>query len=197
MRIIGITGPSGSGKSAVTEILLKKGAVNIDADKIAHDIILKGTDAYDKLVDYFGGEIVGDDGEILRRKLGSIVFAEGGDKLKFLNDVTHKYIFDEMEKQIGEAEKNGASIVIIDAPLLIEDKFITLAKEIWAVHADENVQITRIMQRDGITRDEAVNRLSRQKPWSVYAGFASKIIENSTNLEDLEKEVDKALKNQY
>lgn len=197
MRVIGITGPSGSGKSAVSEILLKKGAVNIDADKIAHDIILKGTDAYDKLVGYFGSEIVGVDGEILRRKLGNIVFSDGGEKLKFLNDVTHKFIFDEMERQIKEAEKNGAFMVIIDAPLLIEGKFITLAKEVWAVHADRNVQIKRIMQRDGISREEAENRLSRQKPWEVYAGFATKIIENSTDLNDLEKEVEKALKNQY
>lgn len=193
MRVIGITGPSGSGKSAVSEILLKKGAVNIDADKIAHDIILNGTEAYYKLVDYFGSKIVGDDGEILRRKLGNIVFADGGEKLKFLNDTTHKYIFDEMERQIKEAEKNGASIVIIDAPLLIEGKFITLAKEIWAVHADKNVQIKRIMQRDGITQKEAENRLSRQKPWSTYAGFATKIIDNSTDLNNLEKEVERAL----
>ncbi|MCI1931166.1 MAG: dephospho-CoA kinase [Clostridia bacterium] len=193
MRVIGITGPSGSGKSAVSEILLKKGAVNIDADKIAHDIILNGTEAYYKLVDYFGSKIVGDDGEILRRKLGNIVFADGGEKLKFLNDTTHKYIFDEMERQIKEAEKNGASIVIIDAPLLIEGKFITLAKEIWAVHADKNVQVKRIMQRDGITQKEAENRLSRQKPWSTYAGFATKIIDNSTDLNNLEKEVERAL----
>lgn len=193
MRVIGVTGPSGSGKSAVSQILLEKGAVNIDADKIAHEIILKGTEAYYELTTYFGGEIIGDDGEIVRRRLGKIVFADEN-KLRFLNDVTHKYIFDEMKRQISMAETKGALMAIIDAPLLIEGRFITLAKEIWAVHADEQVRIKRIMQRDKISMEEAKNRLANQKPWEVYAAFATKIIENSTNLEDLAAEVEKALK---
>lgn len=193
MRRIGITGQSGTGKSAVTDILLKKGAVNVDADKIAHEIILKGKPAYNELVEYFGDEILDENGEIARKKLGSIVFADGKEKLKFLNECTHKHIFNEMKRQVEEAEKNNEEIVVIDAPLLIEEPFITLTKEIWVVHSEKSVQIARIMKRDNISEEEAINRLNNQKPFSVYESFATDIIENSTDLFDLEKEIERAL----
>lgn len=100
MRIIGLTGPTGSGKSVVSKALSQMGIYIVMPVKIGHDIILKGKEAYKELKEYFGDEIIGENGEIIRRKLGSIVFSQGGEKLEFLNSCTHKYIYEEMKEDI-------------------------------------------------------------------------------------------------
>ena len=194
MKVIGLTGGTGSGKGAVSDFLKEKGVYIVDTDKIAHDIILKGNEAYDELVEYFGKEIVGEDGEIVRRRLGTIVFAEGGEKLEFLNKCTHKHIYNEMERQIESAEKEGYKAALLDAPLLIEGNFMNLCDEVWAVYTDPAVREERIMARDGISREQAKDRISKQKDWSVYEGFADVVLDNSTDLESIRNQAEKALK---
>ncbi len=189
MRVIGLTGPTGSGKSVVSNALSQMGIYIVDADKIGHDIILKGKKAYNELKEYFGDEIIDENGEIIRRKLGSIVFSQGGEKLEFLNSCTHKYIYEEMKNDIINAEKNGADIVVIDAPLLIEGRFITLCNEVWVVYAPDEVRCERIMTRDGITKEEAFNRMKQQKDYDVYNTYADVIIDNSKGIDNLIKQV--------
>jgi len=189
MRLIGLTGPTGSGKSAVSRFLEETGAFIIDADKVSHDIILKGKDAYKELVEYFGEEILDKNGEIARRKLGDIVFSQGGDKLEFLNNCTHKHIYNEIINLINEAENRGEKTTVLDAPLLIEEPFVSICKEIWVVYAEDETRAERIMNRDLITREQAHDRMKRQHGYDVYNKYASVIIDNNGDLENVKKQV--------
>ena len=193
MKVIGLTGGTGSGKGMVSAFLSEKGLYIIDADKIAHKIILKGEKAYDELVEYFGEEILDENGEIIRRKLGTIVFADGKEKLEFLNKCTHKHIYEKIEEEINFAKKENKKAAIIDAPLLIEGDFINLCQMVWVVYADENVRIKRIMARDLITEKQAKDRISNQKSWEVYKSFANEIIDNSGDFEKTKQQLEKLL----
>lgn len=189
MKVIGLTGGTGSGKGVVSQCLREAGAAIIDADLIAHEIIKMGRPAYEELVDYFGNEILRYDGEIFRRKLGEIVFRDK-EKLKFLNLCTHKYIAQEIARQIQEAkELRNAKLIIIDAPLLIEAGLAEICDSIWVVYADEEVRALRVMQRDGITYETAKARIANQKSWTEYESYAQEVIDNSSDLENVQAQV--------
>ncbi|MCI8342032.1 MAG: dephospho-CoA kinase [Firmicutes bacterium] len=190
MRIIGLTGGTGSGKGVVSEILSEKGAFIIDTDAIAHTIILKGKPAYYELLEYFGNGIMNWGGEIDRRELGNIVFRERGEKLNFLNECTHKHIYNEIERQIETAKKSGKSAAVIDAPLLLEGNFRNLCGEIWVVYADEELRLQRIMKRDSIDAEQGRNRIGSQKPWDFYKKHADVIIYNDGNIDFVKKQID-------
>ena len=121
MKIIGLTGGTGSGKGFVSERLKKRNAYVMDADKIAHEIIEKDKPAYKEIVDYFGRSILDESGCIIRRKLGDIVFSDS-EKLAFLNKCTHKYINMEIMRIIDEVrpQTDKYTAIVIDAPLLAE-----------------------------------------------------------------------------
>ena len=123
------------------------------------------------------------------------MFSQGGEKLEFLNSCTHKYIYDEMKKQLEAADKSGKQMAVIDAPLLIEGNFIKLCQKVWAVYADDCVRAKRIMGRDSITYEQAMDRMKRQKPWEVYKKYADIIIDNSTDIESLKGQVEYNLNN--
>lgn len=190
MRIVGLTGGTGSGKSVVSNILSQKGAYIIDSDAIGHDIILKGKPAYNELVNYFGNEILDRNGEIVRKKLGAMVFKEGKEKLAFLNACTHKYIYMEIENGIKQAQNENREIVIIDAPLLLEGEFKNLCNEIWVVYAKEEVRLERIMARDKIDEEHGKNRIASQPTWEEYKRYADVIIDNSGDIEDVERQIE-------
>lgn len=189
MKVIGLTGGTGSGKSVVSQCLREAGAAIIDADLIAHEIIKKGKPAYDELVAYFGEQILQDNGEIFRRKLGEIVFRDK-EKLKFLNSCTHKYIVQEIAEQIQDMrKKNQAELIIIDAPLLIEAGLDAICDAIWVVYAHEEVRARRVMQRDGITYETAKARIANQKSWEEYESYAQEVIDNSDTLEKVQEQI--------
>lgn len=189
MTVIGLTGGTGSGKSVVSQCLREAGAVIIDADLISHQIIKKGKPAYDELVAYFGEQILQDDGEIFRRKLGEIVFRDK-EKLEFLNICTHKYIVEKIAQQIQETrEKNQAKLIIIDAPLLIEAGLNEICDAIWVVYANQEVRAHRVMQRDGITYETAKARIANQKSWEEYESYAQEVIDNSDTLEKVQGQI--------
>ena len=155
MKVIGLTGGTGSGKSVVSKSLAEAGAVIVDADQIAHEIILKGEPAYLEIVEYYGTDILDAEGNIIRKKLGEIVFNDK-EKLAFLNQCTHKYITAEVKRQIAAAKEEGtATAIIVDAPLLLEAKLETVCDLVWVVYADPEVRAQRVMARDGITYELA------------------------------------------
>ena len=193
MKIIGLTGGTGSGKGVVSRLLFDMGAFIIDSDKIAHDIILKGKPAYNELVGYFGSSVLDGDGEIIRKKLGEIVFKDKGEKLDFLNSRTHKYIFEEISMELKKAESEGKTAVI-DAPLLLEGNFKSLCTEVWVVYADESTRLKRIIERDKIDVEHGKNRIASQKPWSYYESHADVVIYNSGSIDDLKEQVYKYYK---
>jgi len=194
MKVIGLTGGTGSGKSVVSKSLLAAGAVIVDADRIAHEIILKGEPAYHEIIEYYGTGILDVEGNIIRKKLGEIVFNDK-EKLAFLNQCTHKYITAEVKRQIAEAKEAGtAKAIIVDAPLLLEAKLETVCDLVWVVYAEPEVRAQRVMARDGITYELAKARISNQKSWEEYRAAADAVIDNSKDLVHLEKQLDEILK---
>ena len=194
MKVIGLTGGTGSGKSVVSKSLAEAGAVIVDADKIAHEIILKGEPAYFEIIEYYGRDILDAEENIIRKKLGEIVFKDA-EKLAFLNQCTHKYITAEVKKQIAAAKEEGtATAIIVDAPLLLEAKLETVCDLVWVVYADPEVRAQRVMARDGITYELAKARISNQKSWEEYKAAASAVIDNSKDLVHLKEQMTEILK---
>ena len=194
MNVIGLTGGTGSGKSVVSRSLEAAGAVIVDADKIAHEIILKGEPAYLEIIAYYGREILDAEENIIRKKLGEIVFKDA-EKLAFLNQCTHKYITAEVKQQIAQAKEAGtAKAIVVDAPLLLEAKLETVCDTVWVVYADPEVRAKRVMERDGITYELAKARIANQKSWEEYKQAADTVIDNSKDLPFLEAQLQELLK---
>ena len=194
MKIIGLTGGTGSGKGFVSAYLLENGAYVIDADNIAHKIILKGEPAYNEIVDYFGKGILDKEGNIIRKELGKIVFADSV-KLEALNSFTHKYVGLEVLKHIrlAKAQKDKYKFIVYDAPLLIDTDFIHSCDEVWSVYADKDVRLKRIMERDGISHLEAEKRIHSQKDWESYKKLSDVILDNSKDFGHIKSQLDDLL----
>ncbi|WP_341877044.1 dephospho-CoA kinase [Defluviitalea saccharophila] len=181
MKVIGLTGGSGSGKSTVVLLLSQLTKVYIiDADKIGHQIILKGKPAYEDIVQYFGRGILREDGEINRKFLGEIVFSNK-DSLNILNQITHPRIKEEIFRKIKQIKESRSSYnyIVIDAALLIEIQLHKIVDEVWAVYTEEEKRIQRIMKRDGLDIKQAENRIKSQMPWEAMKRYADRIIDNS------------------
>ena len=174
MKIIGITGGTGAGKSTVCDELKNFGAEIVDCDKIARSIVRKGEPALDEIVDSFGKSILSPNGELDRKKMSGIVFSDA-EKLEILNRITHKHIFDEMKKQIQNAK---SEVVVLDVPLLFQCDFPFRCDVTIAVIADKEERIKRIMQRDGISREAAAARMANQLTDEEYAFFADVCFKN-------------------
>lgn len=190
MKIIGITGGSGAGKSTVCAELKKRGALIIDADKISREVSARGGAAFDEIVGAFGEEILSG-GEIDRKRLGGIVFADR-EKLDTLNKITHKHIFAEMKRQLSGCR---AAVAVLDVPLLFQDDFPIKCDLTVAVTAPHDVRIERIMRRDGIDRGAAEARLKNQISDAQYAEFADMCFENNGTEERLAELADRLIEN--
>ncbi|MGB9780595.1 dephospho-CoA kinase [Caldanaerobacter sp.] len=189
MKVVGLTGGIGSGKSTVSRILSGLGAKIIDADLVSREIMSKGQEAYNEIVDYFGEGILDERGEIDRKKLGLIVFGNE-QKLKKLNEITHPKIIEKIKAMIVEAKKEGNyRLIVVDAALLIETGLYQMMDEIWMVVVDIETQIKRIMARDGFSYEEALKRIRSQMPLEEKIKYADFIINNSKTLEKTEEQV--------
>jgi dephospho-CoA kinase len=189
MKIIGVTGGIGSGKSTVSRTLRDLGAAVVDADVLARNVTSVGGKAFDELVEYFGNEILDDKGELDRSKLASIAF---GDKVKLhaLNSITHKYISEkifETVKLLSASDK--WDIIVIDAPLPIEKGFMDLVDEVWVVTAEREARIKRVMDRSGLKYEAVSERIDSQLRDEEYLRIADEVLENNGTVEELEQAV--------
>lgn len=190
--ILGITGSSGAGKSTVCEILEKKyHAKIINADKIAKKLSQKGTEYLAKIVQNFGIDILLANGELNRRKLANIIYQDS-QKRELLNKCTFQYIKKEIEKQIQEAQEE---LIAIDAPLLFEAKLEEFCNFTIAVIAkNKEIQLQRIMKRDGIEEAHAKQRIAAQPENEYYISKCDYQIINDNKLEDMEAQIDRTIK---
>ena len=196
MKIIGVTGPSGAGKGAVSEYMMTAhGFKIIDADKVYHDIISAPSDCVSELAENFGKEIINDNGGIDRKTLSKMVFGEENkEKLLLLNKITHKYVVSEINGLIDKYSKEGAEVCVIDAPLLIEAGVDEMCDYVIAVVAPKELRAKRIAARDGIDEEAALLRINSQKPYSFYEEKCDFILQNILLLRDLGKIVDTCLR---
>lgn len=183
-KIIGITGGSGCGKTTICEKAEKLGILVIDADKVARKVLDKGTPAYKETVEYFGKDILRPSGYINRQKLAEIVFNKRPE-LKMLNKITHKYIWEEIEKIIKNSD---SKVVAIDAAVLIESGMDVHCDAIIAIVAPINVRIERIMKRDGLSKEQAFARINSQPLNDFYTQNADYVIKNSGDFEKASSE---------
>lgn len=188
-KIIGITGSIATGKSTVISILKKLGYKIIDADKVAHFLMLRGNENYEKLVKFFGNSILGDDLEIDRKKLGDLVFSDKS-KLDLLNKLTHPTIFNTIYKEI---KSDNEKIVFVELPLLFEllntGNLGIEIDEKWLVYVNEDTQIQRLMNRNSFTFEEAFDRVKSQMNIEEKRKLADFIIENNKDMAYLEEQI--------
>ena len=185
--IIGITGSSGAGKSTVCELLSKKYNMQIiNADEVAKELSKKGTDYIKDIVSKFGKDIVDENGDLRRKKLGEIIYTNDS-KREELNSCTFKYIKKEIFKKI---EKMNQDNIVIDAPLLFESKLDKICDRIIGVISKKQLQIERIVLRDNIDYDHATMRLDAQQKDDFYIKKCDAIIENNHDIKQLEQQVE-------
>ena len=177
--IIGLTGGIASGKSTVARALGDRGAYIIDADELGHTAYLAGSRAFEQVVTAFGTDIVADDGEIDRRKLGGKVFGNEA-ALKQLTDVVWPAIRAMAEKEIADAQRTAPErIVVLEAAVLIEAEWLDLADQIWVTVVKPAVAIERACARDNLSADAVQTRLDAQLSNDERGRYADHVIDNS------------------
>lgn len=191
MRVIGLTGGIASGKSLVSQRLAELGAVVVDADKLGHESYRPGTDTYRAVIDAFGADIAGSGGEIDRKVLGSKVFADPEARRR-LEQIVWPAIRRLAAERIEELRQQGASVVVLEAAVLIEADWFDLADEVWIVEASPDAARARLMQRNGLTPEQVQARLQAQLTNEKRRPYAALIIENNGSLDDLRNAVDDA-----
>lgn len=189
MKIYGLTGNIGTGKSTVAGILERFGAKIIDADKIARDVVKPGKPAWKQIVGHFGRNILNPDRTVNRKKLGKIVFADKNE-LERLNSFTHPHILEEINESISEYKEDGTEITIIEAALLNRESPLGRKLDgIIAVTAENEIKLERIIKRDQISRDEALSRLVSQVSEDEKVKDSDFVLNNSSDIKQLEKQV--------
>lgn len=191
-RIIGLTGGIGSGKSTVAAMLAARGAIVIDADRVAHEVYAPGTEGFDRVVARFGREILGRDGTIDRKALGGLVFDDPA-ALADLNAIIHPLVRKEVARRLLEAARSRPeATVIVEAALMTETGWTGGAGALWVVIADPEVALARLVRDRGMSEAEARLRIGAQATNTERRKNATIVIENNGTLAELETTVDRA-----
>jgi dephospho-CoA kinase len=184
MRVIGLTGGIGSGKSTVAAILEEQGAAILNADVVGHEAYQPGRPAYDDIVAVFGPEVVAEDGTIDRKKLGPIVFGDPA-KLARLNAITHPRIKEMMREKLTEMAARGADFVVLEAALLFDAGWDDLTDEVWVTVVDAQTAARRTSERSGIPVEQVLERIQKaQMASDERARRSDVVIDTSGVLED-------------
>lgn len=184
MKIIGLTGGIACGKSTAAAILRSLGAFHIDADAIAHGLQQPGQALYEGLVRHFGSGILRADGSLDRPAIGRIVFSDEKER-RWLDDFTHPVILAAVKARLAEARAAHPPAVLLDVPLLLEAGWDRLADETWLIALPHEVQVQRLMVRNGYSRMEVEARIAAQMPLAEKRRRATVVVDNSGTEEDL------------
>lgn len=190
MKVIGLTGGIGSGKSIVTQLLSELGASVVSADEVGHRCYQPGTEAWKDVVDAFGEEVVAPDGSIDRNRLAAIVFGDP-DALKRLNQIMHPRMYDMMADQIEEYRQGGVEVVVLEAAILFEGGWAPLADEIWVTVASEATVVQRVKERNGLPEEQIRSRIRSQLSNEERKEKADLVISNDGGLDELREKVEK------
>jgi dephospho-CoA kinase len=177
--LVGLTGGIATGKSTVDTVLRELGAEIIDADLLAREVVEPGEPALAEIVAEFGPEVIGPDGRLDRKALGAVVFAHP-ERRRRLEAITHPRIRERFLAKLDALTARGfRGIVVFDAPVMIESGNYRTMDRLVVVVADDPTQITRLMARDGVGREEALRKIASQMPLAEKARLADYVIENS------------------
>ncbi|MGY0487168.1 dephospho-CoA kinase [Streptomyces sp. WG-D5] len=187
MLKVGLTGGIGAGKSEVSRLLVERGAVLIDADRIAREVVEPGTEGLAAVVEAFGDEVLAPDGSLDRPKLGSVVFADA-DKLAVLNKIVHPLVGTRSAEL--EAAAGPDSVVVHDVPLLTENGLAPLYDLVVVVDVRPDTQLDRLTRLRGMTEEDARARMAAQATREKRLEIADIVIDNDVPLERLRERVD-------
>ena len=195
MKIIGITGGVGSGKSRVLSFLEEKfHAVICQADQVAWKLQEPGQKSYLGIVDYFGEEILNEDKTINRGALGQIVFNDEA-KLQRLNEITHPAVKEYIKEQIQQEKNKGCELFVVEAALLLEDHYDEICDEIWFVYAKEDVRRQRLKESRNYSDEKIDSMIASQQTEDYFRKHCQLTIDNSGDFEDTCTHIEKAMKN--
>jgi dephospho-CoA kinase len=190
--LLGVTGGIASGKSTVSDLLSELGSPLIDFDLLARRVVEPGTRGYKDIVDYFGKQVLQENGELDRKKLSGIVFSDI-EKRKKLESFTHPYIYEEFFKEIHQiTEKQPDAVIQVSVPLLIELNLQFLFDKLLVVYVKPQTQAERLAKRDGITTAEAEHIMKSQLSIDEKASYADFVIDNEGSLEETKEQVQAA-----
>jgi len=188
--LLGVTGGIATGKTTVVRMLEELGAPVIDFDLLAREVVKPGEPAWKDIVGYFGEEVLLKDGSLDREKLSGIVFQDV-EKRKMLESFTHPRIYEASARQVKKiVEKDPNAIVQLDIPLLIEQNLQHMVHKVLVIYIPREKQIARLIERDGMSREGAVDRLRAQLPIDEKLGKADFVIHNEKTLEETKKQVE-------
>ncbi|AKU33296.1 dephospho-CoA kinase [Bacillus altitudinis] len=190
--VIGLTGGIASGKSTVSQMIKEKGIRVVDADIIAKEAVSKGSAALHQIVQTFGEEVLLPNGELNRQQLGAIIFSDE-EKRKQLNAIVHPEVRKEMLEQRDEGVSNNEAFVVLDIPLLFESKLEGLVDRIIVVYTTPELQLSRLMNRNDLSEEEALNRIHSQQPLEEKCQKADRVIENTKDLAFIRKQLENIL----
>jgi dephospho-CoA kinase len=189
-RIVGLTGNIASGKSAVAELLAKKGATIIDADDLSRDAVTPGSPALDAIVARWGKSVLSSDGTLDRAALRKTVFNDRSE-LNALNEIVHPEVMRLRAGEVEAARMRGDRVIVAVIPLLFEANLADEFDFIVLVDAPRDVRLERIVRDRGLEEAEAMDMIASQMPAELKRARANWVIENSGSMEDLEAEVDR------
>ena len=193
MKIIGLTGGIGSGKSTVSDYLRQKGCYIIDADAISRAVTGPGGPALEPILMEFGVMVFNEDGTLNRNRMSELVFSDEV-KRKKLEDIVVTMVIDEFHAQVDHLRESGfEGIAVFDAPLLFEYGLEKFVDETWLVTATIEARVARVVKRDNVTREKVMERIDSQMPSSEKEARADYVINNSIDLAWLYEQVDRLL----
>ncbi|HIJ97094.1 MAG TPA: dephospho-CoA kinase [Desulfuromonadales bacterium] len=186
MHIIGLTGGIACGKSSVATFLRERGVPVIDADQLSREAVQPGSPALERIAALFGADVLTADGELDRAQVGAIIFADAG-KRQQLEAILHPQIRKLADERIAHAVSAGHRRLVYMAPLLIEAGVSDRVDEIWVVTVADEIQLERLMERDHLSRDQALQRVASQMPLAEKALYGKVVIDNSGTPQQTER----------
>jgi dephospho-CoA kinase len=188
LKTIGLTGGIGSGKSEVARLLGELGAEVISADLVGHEVYTPHTEGWQAIIEAFGKDILNEQEEVDRRKLGGIVFSDP-DKLTLLNSIMWPRIWEKIEERLTDMRQKGAEVAIVEAAILIEGGWASHVDEVWTTESNEGDVVERVKIRNNATEEQTKARIAAQMSNQERAEYAHVIIRNDSSLNDLSQKV--------
>jgi len=189
MKVIGLTGGIGSGKSTVSQFLAELGAAILDADKVGHEAFEPDSEVWREVVATFGRQILTPGGDIDRTKLGNIVFGNHEARER-LNLIMHPRMYDMVKARIEEYQRQAVDVVVLEASLLLEAGWTSLVDEVWVTTAAEATVLRRICERSGLSQEESLARIRSQLPTEEQVRRADVVIDTDCSLSELKAKVE-------
>ncbi len=188
MKVIGLTGGIGSGKSTVAGFLAELGAIILDADRVGHEVLKADTEVWREVMTAFSRQILTPNGDIDRKKLGEIVFGNP-ELLSQLNQIMHPRMYNMVKAQIDEYQRQGVDVIVLEAPLLLEAGWTSLVGEVWVTIASGATVLRRLQEQIGLSQQQSLARIRSQLPPEKRVKHADVVIDTDCSLDEVKTKV--------